>query len=145
MTDWHLRKAIADDADGLADCLRAAYAPFAKTITDLPDVADDCAGQIAGSQVWVIEQDRAIIAGLALTPGDGHLYLSNVAVHPDHKGKGLGRYLISKAEAEAAMQGFAALYLTTHAMMPENVGLYSRLGYRVEGRAANKVFMRKEL
>lgn len=144
MTDWRLRKATIDDADGLAACLTAAYAPYRKTILDLPDVADDCAGQIETSQVWVIEQDHRIIAGLVLTPGDGQLYLSNVAVHPDHKGKGLGRHLISKAEAEAANQGLAAVSLTTHAMMPDNLQLYTRLGYLEEGRSANKVFMRKQ-
>jgi len=145
VTDWQLRQARVEDADGLAACLTAAYAPYKKTIADLPDVADDCEGQIAKSQVWVIEQDDTIIAALLLTPGEGHLYLSNVAVHPDHRGKGLGRILMSKAEAEATRQGFPAVHLTTHAMMPENVRLYTRLGYIEEGRSANKVFMRKEL
>ena len=145
MTDWQLRKATETDADGLAECLTAAYAPYKHTIPDLPDVADDCAGQIARCQVWVIEQAGSIIAALLLTPGDGHLHLINVAVHPDHKGKGLGRYLISKAEAEAATHGFSALNLTTHAMMPENVRLYTHLGYHEEGRSTSKVFMRKDL
>lgn len=145
MTDWQLRPARVEDADGLAACPTAAYAPYKETIPGLPDVADDCAGQIARCQAWVIEQEGQIIAALLLTPGEGQLYLTNVAVHPDHKRKGLGRFLISKAEAEAANQGFPALYLTTHAMMPGNVRLYTHLGYVEEGRTVNKVFMRKEL
>lgn len=94
MNDWRIRKAQLGDADAMASCIDAAYARYADRIADLPPVSAGCAVDIAKKWVWVaVSGDGTgdeIIAGLFLAPGDGFMTLANMAVHPDHAGKGGG-------------------------------------------------------
>lgn len=145
MANWMLRRAVAGDADALAACFAAAYADAAARIADLPDVAADCAGEIARHQVWVALVGGAVAGGLVLAPHDGFMLLANVAVDPTHRGVGLGRALIAHADAEALRQGHREMRLSTHAAMPENLRLYARLGWRETGRRGNKVTLTKTL
>jgi ribosomal protein S18 acetylase RimI-like enzyme len=69
--------------------------------------------------------------------------LANVAVHPDHKGVGLGRALNNLAETEAFDQGYRELRLTTHVDMPENILLYAHLDWEKGRQHGNKVSMKK--
>ena len=72
-----------------------------------------------------------------------------VAVHPSHRGTGLGRALLEFAEAEARRAGFDSIYLYTHEQMTENLALYARIGCveydrRSQG-AFSLVYLRKHL
>ncbi len=145
MSNWTLRKAEQRDADALAACIDAAYAPYATRIPDLPAVAADCAAEIATYQVWLAEIDGALVGGLVLIPEQDFMRLANVAVHPDHKGIGLGRALIALAETQALDQGYRELRLTTHVDMPENIRLYEHLGWQEDHREGNKVSMKKTI
>jgi GNAT superfamily N-acetyltransferase len=71
--------------------------------------------------------------------------LANLAVHPDHVGKGLGRKLIELSECEAKRQGFCEMRLNTHVDMPENIRLYQYLGWAEVSRSGNTVSMEKYL
>ena len=145
MDDWTIRRAELRDADGLGRCLDAAYVPYRGRIADLPPMSENCAEEIAQHLVWVAEAGGRIVGALVLMPGDDFMRLANVAVHPDLRGKGLGRRLLTLAETEARDRGFAELRLTTHADMPENLELYARNGWRRTGREGNKIRMRKAL
>ena len=143
MGNWIIRRAEHHDTDALSTCIDAAYAEYAARIADLPPVSADCAEEIARFQVWVAEIANDIVGGLVLVPQDGFMRLANVAVHPDHKGAGLGRALMVLAEAEALAQGYRELRLTTHVDIPENVQLYAHLGWKHAGRRGNKISMKK--
>ena len=145
MADWTLRRAEIGDAGGLASCLDAAYATYRERIADLPVMSENCAEEIAEHLVWVAESGGRIVGGLVLVPNDGFMLLANVAVHPDLRGRGLGRRLLTLAETEARDRGYAELRLTTHADMPETLQLYARNGWLQTGREGNKVRMRKAL
>ncbi len=140
---WRLRPAAAGDAAALAGCIDAAYARYAGRIAGLPPVSAGLDEDIAVNRVWVAVQGDRIVGGLIVAAQDGFLRLANVAVHPDCRGAGLGRALMARAEDEARRQGYTELRLTTHAAMPENVALYTHLGWRVDRTGGNKVFMRK--
>ena len=140
-----IRPAQAADACALAACIDAAYAKYAERISDLPAVSDGCAQDIADNQVWVAAQSDEIIAGLVLVAGNGFMKLANLAVHPDHGGKGLGRKLIELSEHEAKRQGFSEIRLNTHVDIPENVRLYQHLGWAEVCRNGNTVSMRKQV
>jgi len=80
---------------------------------------------------------------------DEGFLVDHVAVHPGHRGTGLGRALLGFAEAEARRAGFDALYLYTHEQMTESLALYARIGYveydrRSQG-ACSLVYLRKHL
>lgn len=140
-----IRPAVAGDANALAACIDAAYACYAGRISDLPSVSDGCAEDIANNQVWVAAQNDNVIAGLVLVPCNGFMKLANLAVHPNHGGKGLGRKLIELSEREAERHGFGEMRLNTHVDMPENVLLYQRMGWTEVARSGNTVSMKKLL
>ena len=145
MRNWTIRRAERRDADALSKCIDAAYAQYATRIADLPPVSADCAEEITRFQVWVAEIANDIVGGLVLVPQDGFMQLANVAVHPEHRGVGLGRALMALAETEALEQGFHELHLNTHMHMPENVQLYAHLGWRRTGQRGNTISMKKVL
>ena len=143
MGSWTFRRAEPGDAETLAACLEAAYAQYAARIADLPPVAADCAEEIARFQVWLAAVADEVVGGLVLVPRDGFMLIANVAVHPDHKGAGMGRALMGLAEDEASNQGYRELRLNTHADITETVRFYTLLGWKQAGRTGNKVSMTK--
>ena len=145
MANWSIRKAEFRDADALSDCIDAAYEQYVTRIDDLPPVSADCAKEIANYQVWVADAAGVVIGGLVLIPQEGFMRLANVAVHPDHRGTGLGRAFMTLAESEAQKQGYRELRLNTHVDMPENLQLYAHLGWHRTGRVGTKVSLNKIL
>ena len=109
----------------------------------------DYADVIRERHVTIAESGGRLAGVLVLDRTDEGFLLENVAVDPAHKGKGLGRALLERAESEAKRAGFDSIYLYTHEKMTENQALYARIGYveydrRVEAGLA-RVFMRKRL
>lgn len=145
MGNWTIRRAELRDADALSRCMDAAYAQYAARIADLPPVSADCAGEIARFQVWAAEVSDDVVGGLVLVPGDGCMWLANVAVHPDRRGAGLGRAFMALAQTEALEQGYRELRLNTHVDMPETIRLYAHLGWEQTGQDGNKISMKKML
>ena len=138
-----IRKATPDDAVGLTDCTAAAYAGF--DIPDLPDVTIGIADDIAAHTVLVCVHQGRIIGGLILSVDGSAAHLRNVAVHPDHNGRGIGTALINAAIATLDPRQVKSVDLATHRAMPGNVMLYSRLGWVETGRAGNKILMTRAL
>ena len=94
MSDFIIRRAVAEDAPALTRIIAAAYDAYADRGLDLPPVAEGVADDIAAYSVWVAEIDSAIIGGLILVLHDDHGHLANVAVDPARSGYGVGRALI---------------------------------------------------
>jgi ribosomal protein S18 acetylase RimI-like enzyme len=147
---YSLRSAEAADAARVAELVDAAYGHYVERIGMLPGpMTNDYADVIRNRQVTVAERQGAIVGIIVLTVTDEGFLVDNVAVHPDHRGTGLGRALLQFAEAEAQRAGFDAIYLYTHEKMTENLALYARIGYveydrRSQG-AFSRVYLRKHL
>lgn len=137
--------ATPDDAPGLTACINAAYAAYRAQGIDLPDVAAGVAEDIAQNHVWVARDQHIITGGLILSIDATQAYLRNVAVHPDHGGKGIGRALIDTALTAAHTAGCTTIRLTTHAAMPGNVALYQHLGWHITEQDDRKVIMDRAL
>jgi ribosomal protein S18 acetylase RimI-like enzyme len=112
-------------------------------------MSDDYTEVIGSRRVTVAESHGTIVGVIVLTVNDEGFLIDNVAVHPSHRGKGLGKALLEFAEAEARHAGFDSIYLYTHEKMTENLALYSRIGYVEYDRRSqgdfSLVYMRKQL
>jgi GNAT superfamily N-acetyltransferase len=133
------------DVDALVICINAAYAKYNNRISDMPSVSDNCADEIAANRVWVVTERDEIIGCVILFMEDDCVKLANLSVHPDHSGKGVGRKLMAFSEREAMKRGHSEMRLNTHAAMPENIQLYTHLGWHKSGRKGNTVQMVKSL
>jgi GNAT superfamily N-acetyltransferase len=80
-------------------------------------------------------------AGQVIAGFNGHTWggcceLSNVWVHEQYRGHGLGTLLLREAEAEAVARGCARIVLATHSFQAP--GFYERMGFErkcaIEGR-----------
>ncbi len=72
-------------------------------------------------------------AELELAPS---LYVSGVAIDPDHRGRGLGTRLLAAAERQAGDLGLPAVSLVVFEQNTGAAALYARLGYREIKRRA---------
>jgi ribosomal protein S18 acetylase RimI-like enzyme len=147
---YSFRSAEAADASRVAELVDAAYGHYVERIGMLPGpMTADYAEVIRTRQVTVAERHGAVVGVIVLTVTDEGFLVDNVAVHPGHRGTGLGRALLEFAEGEARRAGFDSIYLYTHEKMTENLALYSRIGYveydrRSQG-AFSLVYLRKHL
>jgi ribosomal protein S18 acetylase RimI-like enzyme len=147
---YSFRSAEAADASSVAELVDAAYGHYVQRIGMRPGpMTADYAEVIRTRQVTVAERHGAIVGIIVLTVTDEGFLVDNVAVHPSHRGSGLGRALLEFAEAEARRAGFDSIYLYTHEKMTENLALYARIGYveydRRSHGAFSLVYLRKHL
>ncbi len=145
MTEPTLRQATLEDVPQIVACIDAAYECYANSIADLPPVSAGLDEDILTNQVWVMDLNGTALGILVLVVADGFMKLANLAVHPDHGGKGLGGALIKHAEQEAYEQGFFEMRLNTHSDMTSTQRLYQRLGWKETGRNGTTVTMNKTL
>lgn len=66
-----------------------------------------------------------------------YLYVGRVAVHPDHRRRGIGASLMRHIEGLAPSLGYTRLHLETRASMPGNIAFYEGLGYTIVNRMPN--------
>lgn len=147
-----LRPATDADVRAIRDLVDAAYGPYVERIGMRPGPMDEDYGEVIGErQVTVAESEGegALVGVLVLGTTENGFLIDNVAVHPAHRGKGVGRALLELAEAEARRAGFDSIYLFTHEGLEESRALYERIGYvEYERRPMDGfslVFMRKPL
>ena len=145
MPDFTLRRAEQGDAAGLVACIDAAYAVYDGRVDDLPAVSDGIPEAIGRDRVWVACAGAEVIGGMLLVSRDDYLLLENIAVRPAYAGQGVGRALLEQAERDGLALGLTEIRLSTHRDMPENLTIYSRLGWRETSRSGNKVHMCKTL
>lgn len=150
ITKFSFRSANETDASKVAELVNAAYGHYVERIGMLPrPMTEDYSQVIRNRRVTVVESQGDIVGVIVTAINDEGYLIDNVAVHPSHRGKGLGKALLEFAEAEARRAGFSSIYLYTHEKMTENLSLYSRIGYleyerRTQGDFS-LVYMRKRL
>jgi ribosomal protein S18 acetylase RimI-like enzyme len=150
MDEPHIRAATAADVPAVAAIVDQAYRHYTARIGKPPGpMLDDYAARVAEGVVWVLEEGAVIAGIIVIIPVKNYLLLDNIAVSPARQGLGLGRRLLTFAEAEASRRGYREIRLYTHQTMGENQRLYASIGYEETGRGTqagyDRVFMRKQL
>ncbi|WP_174297216.1 GNAT family N-acetyltransferase [Sphingomonas bacterium] len=96
--------------------------------------AEIAAAPDAAMLVWP-EPDGALSGCVRLEPvGDGVWYLGSLAVDPARQGAGLGRTVLSSAEAWVREQGGTRVRMTVVNVRETLIGWYERRGYRRTGK-----------
>ncbi len=151
MTFGHIiRRATADDLCAIQCSARLAYEKYVSRIGKAPaPMVADFQVHISRNEIYVIEVDGNVVGYAVFYPRNEHLHLENVALRPEHAGRGLGRALIEFAEKSASAHGLAAVELYTNEKMYENLSMYPTLGYQEIGRRIEdgfrRVYFRKTL
>lgn len=103
-------------------CLVAVERAFTPTKEGSPNSADDAAGtlemSVRSSELWARDRKRS-------------LYVSNLAVRPTHRRRGIARQLLLSCERVALSWGFHDLYLHVLENNHQARQLYFKLGYRL--------------
>ncbi|MFE9444309.1 GNAT family N-acetyltransferase [Streptomyces sp. NPDC006602] len=133
MTNEEIRPATAADVPAVKAVTDAAYHHYIERIGRLPKPMEaDHAANVAEGKVFVTGEP--VIGLVVLEEYEDHLYLDNIAVHPDARGQGVGGRLLRFVEARARALRLPEVRLYTNAMMWENQKIYPKYGYEVVGR-----------
>ena len=140
-----VRLAQITDLPEVEAIVHAAYTPWIAIIGQKPGpLLDNYAAAIKAGQVHITTGGLVVLIDAA-----DHMLLENVAVHPDHRGNGLGRHLIRFAEDTARHRGHQTIRLYAHIKMTRNIALYQQLGYTIshqaEERGLTRIYMQKPL
>ena len=129
-----MRRARRDDAEAIRDLTRAAYAKWVPVIGREPKpMTVDYDSALRDHRFDLLYLDN-VLAGLIETVDEvDRILIENVAVSPTFQGRGLGSKLLAHAEKMAASLGRKRIRLYTNKRFAENIALYLRLGYRIDG------------
>jgi len=129
-----LRRGEAPDHDRLVALQRAAYAVnrVMLGLEPLP-LRADYRQVLAEREVWLGEDgDGRLVAALVLEFRPEDVLIESVAIDPHAQGHGVGRLLLTAAEARAGAQGRDRIALYTGATLRHLVAWYARRGYQLE-------------
>ncbi len=142
---WYIRKAVLEDSVGLQNCMESAYASYQDRMGGkrLPSMDLDYSCEIRDFPTWVAEFNGKIVGGLIMVFEKDYASISNIAVHPEFQGQGLGGGLMKFAETLAKEKKYSKLRLVTHVLLTENVSLYLHLGWTEIDRDDVRVYMEK--
>ncbi len=128
-----VRPATKADVPAIRALVRAAYAKWVPVIGREPvPMTADYARAVRLHRFDLMERDGALAALVETIPRADHLWVENLAVSPDHHGRGLGRAMLRRAEAVARELGHTAIKLGTNQAFAGNVEFYRRAGFVIE-------------
>ena len=87
---------------------------------------------------YVWEEKGVIVGNLSLIPlrsqGQRMYLIANVAVHPEHRGRGIGRMLTATALEYVQRRGIRSAWLQVRHDNPPAIHIYQSLGFREQAR-----------
>ncbi|MBV1935374.1 GNAT family N-acetyltransferase [Streptomyces sp. BV286] len=117
---------------GSADA-RACLAGFAAELDERFPEGYDTADLVPPEEIAVLlvayEEERAVGCGALCALDAGTAEIRHLWIHPDARGLGLGRRLLTDLERTAAGRGHHVVRLDTHEVLTEAAAMYRTSGY----------------
>src|SRR4051812_9742714 len=127
------RRAGPADAAAVRSLTREAYAQWIPVIRREPlPMNADYEKAVREHDIDLFYVDGQLVALIEVFRADDDLFVENIAVSPEHQGKGLGHHLLNHAEAMASNAGLGGLRLLTNQAFATNVRLYQSVGFRID-------------
>lgn len=125
-----IRVAQVSEAGALRDLARAAYAKWLPVLGREPrPMQADYEAAVQSFRFDVVEEDGRLLASIETQVRDDHFWVESIAVAPELQGQGIGKRLLTHAEALAREAGRNEIRLLTNGKMVANRKLYVSVGY----------------
>lgn len=124
---YEIREMTADDIDGVFEVERLCF----KTPWSRDSFEKEMENPLA---FYLIVQSGDVIAGYGgiwFIAGEGHI--TNIAVHPDFRSRGLGRAIVMGLIEESINRKIEAVTLEVRVSNNKAIGLYESLGFESAG------------
>lgn len=96
-------------------------------------------------RLWIAEANNHIVGSIGVVSrSETEAQLRWLLVHPNHRGKGLGRTLLKKAIQFCRKAGYERVYLWTVSSLNAAINLYKSLGFRKSEEKTNKMWGKEE-
>ena len=86
------------------------------------------------ARCYVVREDGRLIGYICLWEVADEVHITNVAVHPDLRRRGVGRSLLNAVLDDARQRKLRLVVLEVRPSNVEALGLYESFGFRVVGR-----------
>ncbi len=83
---------------------------------------------------FVLEKDKRVIGYIMLYSVEDEAHIMNIAIHPAHRRKGFGVYLVQHIIEECSKDGITDFFLEVREGNTGAQGLYRTLGFSVIGK-----------
>lgn len=128
-----LRRARADDYDGLVGLQRRAYARNRELLGMEPlPLLVDYHDVLTEKEVWVLDGSHGIEAALVLEHRPDDLLIESIATDPSCQGRGIGRALLAATVERGRGLGYKTIRLYTGSPLEHLIGWYGRHGFAIE-------------
>ncbi len=85
-----------------------------------------------GERIWIVERNGRVLGSVAVVKyNDQQAQLRWLLLHPEIRGRGIGKGLIEKAVVFARRSGYSSIFLFTVDILPRAAGLYKSFGFKV--------------
>ena len=86
------------------------------------------------SYLWALITDQGVAGYICFWMLTGKIHLLNIAVHPEKRGAGLGRYLLNRMIEKGRSNGIETAWLEVRPSNKRAIVFYKRAGFRETGR-----------
>lgn len=123
-----VRKAVPEDAETMAELDRLCFTvPWTRQAFEHELSANEAAFYLVG----LIEGEIVGYAGLWQIVDEGHI--TNIAVHPAYRRKGLGKLLLAELIRASEARGINKHTLEVRASNEAAIELYKKFGFKIAG------------
>lgn len=139
---FSIRRATANDSNGILECLSLAFAPFRESYSeegflDTTLTPETITKRLQEMLVLVAVQEGSIIGTIGCKVDESEGHLRGMAVRPEWQGSPVATELLAVAEQELYNAGCSTITLETTEPLKRAMRFYEKNGFRATGHIGN--------